>query len=280
MTVKIVTDSTADIQEKWLKQFDIRVVPAYIQFGEESYPDDGVALPPPAFYAKLAEAPKPPTSSAPPPGINEQILRDALAEADHVVAITLSKSFSGIHNVMRLSAQNIDTERITVLDSGLLTMGLGWIVIAAAEAAANGASADEVIALVEDLRNRTIVYAGFDTFEYLRRGGRVSSIAASIGTLLQIKPVLEVIDGKVESVARVRTFKKLTPELNRLARQHTPIERLAFVHTNAADKLGPLKEALADITPSEWTVTTEATSAIGAQVGPGALGLAIVKAKQ
>lgn len=281
MTVRIVTDSTSDVDPKWLEAFNIRVVPAFIQFGDESFADDGKELPPAAFYQKLAEAETLPTTSAPSVGLTEATFREALDEAEHVVAISLSATISGINNVMNLAANNIDPDRIKVLDGGTLSMGTGWIVIATAEAAANGASLDEVLAVAADTRERTELYAGFDTFEYLRRGGRVSSVAASIGRLLQIKPVLSVKGGHVEPVARVRTYKKLYPELESLVRKHADhgIERLAFLHTNAAEKLDPLKTALQDITPEEWVITTEATSAIGAQVGPKAIGIALVKAK-
>lgn len=282
MTVRIVTDSTADVDSKWINEYNIRVVPAFIQFGDESYADDGKELPPPAFYKKLFESETLPTTSAPSVGLTEGIFRDALAEADHVVAISLSSVISGINNVMNLAAKNIDPDRIKVLDGGTLSMGTGWEVIAAAEAAANGASVDDVIAIAEDTRQRTEVYAGFDTFEYLRRGGRVSSVAASIGKLLQIKPILHVKNNEVTPVARVRTYKKLYPELESLVRQHAAenkLERIAFLHTNAPEKLDPLKTALQDITPQNWVITTEATSAIGAQVGPKAIGIALVKAK-
>jgi DegV family protein with EDD domain len=282
MTIRVVTDSTSDVDAKWLDAYNIRVVPAFIQFGDESFADDGEEMPPAEFYRRLAASETLPTTSAPSVGLTEQVLREALDEAEHVISISLSANISGINNVMNLAAQNIDPDRITVIDGGMLSMGTGWVVIAAAEAAAAGASLKDVLDVVHDTIQRTEIYAAFDTFEYLRRGGRVSSVAASIGRLLQIKPILHVKDGNVDPVARVRTYKKLYPELESMVRKHTsekPLERLAFLHTNAPEKLDPLKAALKDVTPDEWVITTEATSAIGAQVGPKAIGVAFVKAK-
>lgn len=277
-TVKIVTDSTADLDTKWVKEYDIRVIPAFVNFGEESFADDGIAITRQAFYVRLKEAPELPTTSAPPPGISESAFRELLEDADHVIALTVAASLSGIHGGMVLAANNVSPDKITVVDSGSLTMGLGWMVLAAAEAAKKGATAEEILAIIEDTRNRTQIYAALDTLENLRRSGRVSWASAAIGSLLRIKPIIGVKDSNVEPASRVRTFKKAVEEIVRLAESHAPLERLAVLHSNAPERAEELRQLLKQIAPADYTVTADITTAIGTHVGPGAVGIAIVEA--
>jgi DegV family protein with EDD domain len=273
-----VTDSTSDLDTKWLEQYDIRVIPAFVNFGEESFADDGVAITRQEFYIRLKEASELPTTSSPPPGIAESTFRELLADADHIIALTVAANLSGIHNGMVLAAQNVSPDKITVVDSGSLTMGLGWMVLAAAEAAQKGASLEEILAIIEDTRKRTKIYAALDTLENLRRSGRVSWASAAIGSLLRIKPIIGVKDGNVEPASRVRTFKKAVEEIVRLAESHAPLVRLAVLHSNAPDRAKELHYLLKSVAPADDTVTADVTTAIGTHVGPGAVGIAFVEA--
>ncbi len=276
-TIKIVTDSTADLDPKWVDQYNIRVIPAFVNFGDESFADDGVEITRQEFYVRLKEANELPTTAAPPPGISESAFRELLTDADHVIALTVAANLSGIHNGMALAAKNVSPDKITVVDSGSLTMGLGWLVLAAAEAAHNGKSVEEILSIVENVRQRTRVYAALDTLENLRRSGRVSWASAAIGSLLRIKPIVGVKDGNVEAVTRVRTFKKAVEEIVRLAETHTPIARLAVLHSNSPDRAEELHQLLEKIAPANYTVTADVTTAIGTHVGPGAVGIAVVE---
>src|SRR5258708_5639944 len=156
-------------------------------------------------------------------------MRRQLAKAGHVVDFALASQFSSIYNTMRLAAEDVDPQRITVVDSGQVSMGLGWMVVAAAEAAERGAGPEEVIAAALSARERVKLYAAIDTLEYLRRGGRVSSLVASMGTLLQIKPIIEVKNGEVITVSRVRSMTKGVQALIDLAHGQAPLERLAVM---------------------------------------------------
>jgi DegV family protein with EDD domain len=262
-----------------LQKFDIRVVPAFVNFGETSYPDDGVSLPRPQFYERLAAATVLPTTSAPPPGLGEQVFREALAQADHVVAFAVSANLSGIYNGMVVAAREVDVNRITVIDSGTLTMSQGWMAIAAAEAAERGASVAEIQALVDDMRPRTNLYAVLDTLEYLRRSGRVSWLTASFGAVLQIKPIIILQSGEVSTTGRVRTFDKATQAIAQIAHDHAPLERLAVLHSNAPDRAQKLLDLLQDIAPKDYLAVVDVTTVIGTHVGPGGIGLALVQAK-
>lgn len=278
MKISVLTDSASDLAASWVERYNIRVVPVYVNFGAESFVDDGVALTRSEFYVRLASAPELPTTAAPPPGIVEEAYRDLLREADHVVAITVSSDLSSVHNSMVLAANNVAPDKITVLDSGSLSMGLGWQVIAAATAAHSGADLAAVKDAARRARQQGQVYAALDTFEFLRKGGRVSWIKAGLGSLLQIKPIVAVKDGKVEPAGRVRTFKKAFDEMVKLAHTHVPLERLAVLHSNAPDRAEQLRQALVDIAPAEDVVIADVTTAIGTHVGPGGIGLAMITA--
>jgi DegV family protein with EDD domain len=276
MTVKLLVDSTTDLPAEWLAKWDIPVLAAFVNFGDESFPDDGIALPRPEFYRRLESGKGLPTTSAPAPGTAQKLMRQQLEKAEHLVAFALASQFSSIYNTMRLAAQEVDPRRITVVDSGQVTMGLGWMVVAAAEAAERGAGPEEVIAAAIDTRDRLKFYAAIDTLEYLRRSGRVNSFVASVGTLLQIKPIIDVHDGTVTTVQRVRTMNKAVQSLIDLAHAQTPLERLAVLHSNYPAGAADLLTRLKDIAPAD-TIAVDIGTALGIHVGAGCLGITTVR---
>jgi DegV family protein with EDD domain len=274
--VGLVTDSSGDVPSEWLARLNVPVIPAFINIGEESYPDDGIALPHDEFYRRLALAKPLPTTSAPPPGLAQEILRRALDEAEHVVAITVAAPFSSIHNTVRLAAQQVDPERITVYDSGAVSMGLGWQVVIAAEAAQRGASLTEVLEAVRHARQRIEVWAMIDNLEYLRRSGRVSALVASVGSLLRIKPIIRLKESNVTSIQRVRTRRRAIQSLVTLTRGSVPLERLAVLHSHDPEGAEVLRAQLADIAPSD-TPVIDINTALGTHFGPGGLGVALIR---
>ncbi len=277
--VKLVVDSTTDLPPDWLARWDIAVLTPFVNFGAESFPDDGVALPRAEFYRRLASGKGLPSTSAPSSGLAQELYRRQLQNAEHLVAFSLASQFSSIYNTMRLAAQEVDPNRITVVDSGQVSMGLGWMVAAAAEAAEQGAGHEEVIAAAMTTRDRIRLYAAIDTLEYLRRGGRVSSFVASIGTLLQIKPIIEVKNGNVLTLQRSRTMSRARQSLIDLTHAQAPLEQLAVLHSNFREGAVALHDQLRDIAP-ENTILVDITTAIGTHVGPNALGVATVQKKK
>jgi DegV family protein with EDD domain len=278
--IVIMTDSTSDLPPEWIRRFDIRVVHVYVNFGQESYVDDGVALPRAEFYRRLGSSQVTPTTAAPPPGITLEVMQRALADGDHVVAITAPARLSGIYATFHLARQQTDPRRVTLLDSGMLSLGLGWQVIIAAEMAQAGASPDEIAAVNRDLQPRCHVWAALDTLEYVRRSGRVSWAAAMVGSLFNFKPIIHLHDSVVGSAARVRTAHRAFETLVELAHQAAPLDRLAVMHTNNPEGAQRLLETLADIRPATETVIVEATPVLGVHVGPNGLGLGVVQTPQ
>jgi DegV family protein with EDD domain len=275
--ILVMTDSTCDLPPEWVQRFDVRVVPTYVNFGSESYADDGVQITRSEFYRRLPLSPVTPTTAAPPPGQVLEVMRQALADADHVIGITAPAKLSGVYNTFRLAAEQTDPKRVTLIDSGMVSMGMGWQVVIAAEMAQAGASPAEIERTNRAVQPGTDVWAALDTIEYLRRSGRVSWAAAMVGNLFQIKPIIRMHDSVVSSVTRVRTTHRAFDALVALAHEAAPLDRLAVMHTSNLDGAYHLFDVLADIRPPNETVIVEVTPVLGVHVGPNGLGLGVVR---
>lgn len=275
--VHILTDSTSDIPSEVASRLHITVVPAYVQIGDHSYPD-GEELDREAFYAHLPKWSNLPTTSVPPIDAFASAYRRLGAEAEEVIAIVVSTTLSGMYNVAQRAVEDVPGLNVHVVDSEQVSLGLGWMVIAAAEAAAKGASVPDILALVEDMKPRMRVYAALDTMEFLRRSGRVSWARAMAAQILRIKPIVEVARGKVENLGLVRTREKAIARLEELTRAIGPLERLAFLHSGAPE-IEILYRRLQDLCSPENLITSLTTTIIGAHVGPRGLGIAAVAAR-
>ena len=275
--ILIMSDSTCDLPAAWIRQHDIRIVPTYVQFGQESLADDGVQLRRTEFYERLAASSTLPTTSAPSVGQTLEVMSQALDDADHVIAFTAPAELSAIYSIFHLAAEQLAPERVTIIDSRMVTMGLGWQVIQAAELAAAGHPPAEIEAAVRAMQPRTDVWAALDTLEYLRRSGRVGWAAAFVGELFHIKPIVRLHDAVVSSVARVRTSQNAFRALVTLAHEAAPLERLAILHTNNIERARELVAALTDIHPQGDVPVVDVTPVIGVHVGPRGLGLGLVR---
>lgn len=273
--IRFVTDSTCDLPEEIVQKYGIGVVPSFINYGDQSHADNGMDLIREEFYRQLPHFNPLPTTSAMPPALAEEVIMRTFADADHLFLITVASKLSGVYNVMRLCATKLPPERYTLLDSRSVTLGLGFQVLAGAEAAEATGDIAQVQAAIEHVREKAHVYAALETMEFLRRSGRVGWAAAGIGALLQIKPLIEVYDGDVTSVSRVRTFGRAIEELIRIAHQHAPLERLAVLYISDKDEAVALRERLADIAPAD-TIIVSVTPTIGVHVGTGGLGVVTV----
>lgn len=276
--ILVMADSTCDIPAAWVKQHDIRIVPTYVHFGQESLADDGVQLTRETFYRRLSAEATLPTTAAPPLGQAVEVLSGALRDADQVIAICAPAALSGIFNIFRLAAEQTDPARVTVIDSQMVTMGLGWQVMEAVRLAGQGAAPAEIEARLVALQPRADVYAALDTFEFLRRSGRVGWATAFFGSFLQVKPLIRLHLSVVSSQGRVRTRERAFSALVDFARQAAPLEQLAILHTANPDGAGRLSDALADLhSPDRLVPIVEVTPVIGVHVGPNGLGIAIIR---
>jgi DegV family protein with EDD domain len=277
--VRIVTDSTSDIPPEMAARLGITVVPAYVQVGNASYRDEpsSTGLNREAFYTQLPTLPAVPTTSVPPVYEFTNVYRRLASETDEAIAVVVSADLSSMINVARLGAQDVPQLDVHVVDSQQTTMGLGWMVIAAAEAAQAGQSVKEILALLQDMRPRVHVYAMLDTLEYLRRSGRVNWARAKVAQVLRIRPIVELFLGKVRETGRTHTRSQAIERLIELTHALSPLERLAILHTYAPE-LDELHRRLAHLSPVNL-ITTVVTTVIGAHVGPRGLGTAAVTAR-
>jgi len=275
MPVRVVTDSNGDIPPEEAARLNIVVVRSILNIEGKSYVD-GIDITRNEFYRRLPTLNPPPTTAAPSTADFEAAYRSC-GSAD-IVAIHLASTLSGIFAAARLGAEPLG-EQVTVVDSEQASMGMGWQAVAAAEAAAAGASRDEVLRLVRSVQERVRLFASLDTIEYLRRGGRASLLSARLGELLQIKPLIEVRAGAVSALARVRTRQKAREELAARVEALGPLERLAILHTDCLADAQAMASRLAPLSASApWVV--EATAVIGTHVGPGVIGAAAVMASK
>lgn len=273
--VKVVTDSTSDIPDELVDRLGITVVPSYVIFGTESF-RDGIELPRQQFYEKLVSTRQIPTTAAPPPGVYQEAYRGLAEEADEIVSIHLASRYSALYSSATVGAREVQKARVAVIDSEQVTMGYGWLVIAAAEAAQRGASCDEIVALVESMKPRTRVLAALGTLEYLHRGGRVDSVRAVIGTLLQIKPIIEIRMGEINLVERARTMWRAVERLLALVHDLGQLERAVVLHTNAPDLASDVADQLQRMIPGWERLIAQAGVTIASHAGPGAVGVACV----
>ena len=274
MKIGLVTDSTSDIPVHLADQFGIEVVPALVNINGKSYAD-GLEISREEFYARLPGLNPLPTTSSPSVGsIQERYEKLLQAGADSVISIHPPDGLSGTFNAARLAAQEFG-QRVRLLDGGQVSLGLGFQVILAAEAAAQGANQDEVLSLVESVRKRVRLAALLDTIEYVRRSGRVSWATAMIGGVFRLQPLIELRYGIVHRLGQARTRLQGIERLVETLNAWGPLERLAVLHTNAESAAWQLLEAVRSkvaVPPLLVNVTT----AIGTHVGPNGLGFAVV----
>lgn len=273
--VHIVTDSTSDIPADFVRELDITVVPAHVIFGNESF-DDGVTITREEFYQRLVASSELPTTASPSAGEFAEVYQRLGGD---IISIHLASKLSGVFNTAHAATQLVPQINVTLFDSTSLAMGLGWQVISAARAAKNGQSVEQIMQLLTGTRPRVRVYAGLDTLEYVRRSGRVSWAKAMVSQLLHIKPILEVRDGVVTQLERIRTRRNLIERLKQIAHELGPLDELAVQHTRAYDDARALADDLAAVLPlKQPIVVCEATTTIGTHIGPNGLGIIAVKA--
>lgn len=271
LPVRVVTDSNSDLPAEMAARYNIVVVPSLLNIEGKSYLD-GIDITRTEFYQRLPQLNPLPTTAAPSSGAFEAAYRSC-GQAE-VVAIHLGATFSAVYNAARLGAEPLG-DQVSLVDSEQVSMGLGWQVLAAAEAAEAGGSREDVLRAARSTQERVRLYAALDTIEYLRRGGRASLFSARLGDLLQIKPLLEVRAGLVSVPARVRTRQKARAEIATQVEALGPLARLAVMHTNSPDDAAAMAQRLA-AQVQQPPVIVEVTAALGTHVGPGAIGLVAV----
>src|SRR4030066_923147 len=274
--IALVTDSTASIPKELSDKYNIIVVPQILIWGQETF-EDGVNITPGEFYTRLKKASVMPSTSQATVSKFYEIYQHLLEQEYEILSILVSSKLSGtINSAVQAKAMLSPDAPVEIIDSNSIAMAMGFHVLAVARALKQGANLSECVKLAEEATHHTGVFFAVDTLEFLHRGGRIGGGKRFLGTALNIKPLLELRDGKVEAAEQVRTRRKSLSRIVELVEKQiggrTPI-RLASLHANAPeDAKIMLDEAVAKLNPIE-TVYSEVSPVIGANAGPGVVGL-------
>ena len=273
--VAIVTDSASDMDPARAAALGISIVPLIVNFGAEAF-TAGVTLTTDEFWKRMTapEAPFPTTAACSPGDFQQAYQRAFDGGADAIVSVHVAGTLSGTIKAAEVGKAMFKEREIRIVDSMSASMGEGMLAELGVEMANAGASAEEIAMALEGRRQDLQVYLGLDTLEYLKRGGRISGAQAAIGTLLSVKPIIEIKDGRVETAERVRTRGKAREKLVELLTVR-PMDRVSILHTPGSDVEEFEKELLpripGGIDPSKVTVDTVGPS-VGPHLGPGCVG--------
>lgn len=276
MTVGIVTDSSCDLSNEELDGLDVEIVPLFIRFGTDEFVDrEQITVE--DFYRRMAAVDRLPQTAAPPPGRFEQAFTRFLdAGCEAVVCINLSSAISATMQSALQGADSVRAQRsdadIRVLDSKSVTAGLGTLVLQAARMAAAGDNADTIEAFVADASERTHLFGTLDTLENLRKGGRIGGAQAMLGSMLSIKPIVDISSGEVEEAAKQRTRRKALGWLRDTLRAAGPVEFLTVMH-GEADDVDDFCTMLAAVHDGDIRVC-KVGPVVGTHAGRGVLGMA------
>ncbi len=273
----IVTDSASDLDSADTDRLGIEVVPLSIRFGSEEF-TDGVDLSIDDFYKKLAESEDLPETAAPSPGAFVEAYERLKAKgANEIVVINLSSALSATMQSATTAVDLVDDVDVHVIDSKSITGGLGNMVLAAAESAANGASAADVIATIEATRSRTKVFGALDTLDNLKKGGRIGGAQALLGTMLAVKPLLDLSSGEVVEAGRQRTRKKAMGWVrDMIIAAGDDAEQMTVLHGNAPD-IDAFLEMIKDDVDLDKIRVSKIGPVIGTHGGPRVLGIAYLE---
>lgn len=278
--IALVTDSTAYMPPELVKKYNISVAPQIVIWGDQTY-KDGIDIDSSEFFTRLKTAKEMPTTAQVSVVSFQEIFQDLVSKGFEVLALLISTKLSGTIQsaVQAKELMNSAGEKVHIVDSQSVAMALGFQTIAVARAIEQGANLKEAITLAEKLHEHTGVFFAVDTLEFLHRGGRIGGAQRFIGTMLNMKPILAIQEGRVEGIERIRTKAKAHDRILELTiekvNQRSPVH-LATLHANAMeDARALLTRAEQALNPAE-SFLTEVSPTVGTHAGPGTVGLAFL----
>lgn len=277
MAVKIVTDSVSDISPQIADEYGITVVPLNVNFGPETF-RDGVDISTEEFYRRLQNGDVLPSSGSPSPQIFSDAYEKLASSDNEILVITIGQKLSVTGEAARQGIELMSSKicRVEVVVSEQAMMAEGLLAIAAAKAAQNGASLDDLVQLTKRNMDRVGLRIAFDTLEYLKRGGRIGKAQALVGTVLGINPILGIKDGEVFPFARERSRQKAMDYLYKFAAGYRNIEEIAIEDATTPEETDALVKRLEVLTGGRGIYRTKVSPVIGTNVGPRAIGLAVL----
>jgi len=276
LRVAIVTDSTADLLPELVQERGVTVVPLTVTMGGRSFLD-GVDITPAEFYDRLAAVEGSASTSQPSPGQFAEVYERLLGEHDQVLSLHISAGLSGTYEAASQGAELAGAGRVRVVDTGMVSVPLGLIVLAASAMAAAGEPVDAILEGLRPLRERLRVYFMVATLEYLRRGGRIGRASAMVGSVLQVKPVLTIEDGQVAPLERVRTQERALSRVIELASQVEGPLCALIGHAAAGEAAERVARAIEP--NAESLIVAPLGPVVGAHAGPGTIGIGCYPAR-
>ncbi len=274
----VVTDSTADLQPAFQERYGLAMVPLIVNWDGQTFRDK-LDLTTAEFYQRLRVSKTLPKTGAPGLAAFETAFRAQLSVHDAVISVNLAARLSGTYAVACKAAEAVDPERISVVDSGSVSVGLAWLAEMAATLGQQGMPPAEIVERLEEARGRLRILALVETLEFLQRGGRIGRAAALAGTLLSVKPILSIRDGEVAPVERVRTITSALRRIVELVLAFGPLERLGVVDGDSPNNAAEVARQLAGHFPDLTIDRGELGPVVGTHGGPGVVGVGALLAR-
>jgi DegV family protein with EDD domain len=277
-SIGVVTDSTADLPPELQERYGLGLVPLVVNWDGQTFRDK-LDLTTADFYRRLRTSKTLPKTGAPSLAAFEAAFRAQLKQHDAVISVNLAAGLSATYDVARRAAESVDSQRISVVDSGSVSVCLGWLADMATILAQQGLEPSAIVEQLEEARGRLRILAVLETLEFLKRGGRIGRAAALAGTLLSVKPILSVRDGEVSPVERVRTMNGALRRLVELVAALGPVERLGVIDGDSAGNATEVANQLRARYPDLAIDRGELGPVVGTHGGPGVVGVGILLAR-
>lgn len=284
MTIRIVTDSSADLPLALVQKHQITVLPCYVVVNDQTF-KDGIDIQADEFYRRLQSEARTPTTAQPTVADFQAVYRDLVGQGDQVISIHVSGKLSGTLNSAEQAKALLDNgdngddgAPVEIIDSQLASISLGLAVLDAANMVADGGDYQEIAAKVRQSLSSHHGLFALDTLEYLQKGGRIGKARAFMGSVLSVKPILRLQDGEAHPVERPRNRERAMRRLVELVQDLAPVRRLAVIYSTDPERMAVLKQELTVLLPADQIIEARFGSTLGTYIGPDALGVAITQA--
>lgn len=274
MGIKIVTDSTCDISMDLKKELDIEIVPLTVIFGDKEYAD-GIDISKKEFYELMRSSESLPKTSQVTPLAFEEVFKKILDEGDEVLGIFISSELSGTYQSATIAKSTLGDDKIHLIDSETTTFGLAALVYEAIRLRDNGNDIDSTIMALEELKKKVVVYAAIENLTYLKKGGRLSSVGATIGTMLNLKPIVEIKHGKINAIHKSRGYSKALDWIIKKALEVgvDTSKPVYFGHSDAFEKAENFSKSAHETIDIKESKIIDLGITVGTHGGPGCVGL-------
>ena len=279
MAIRIVTDTTCDLPESIAKKNNITVVPLKVIFGEKEYVE-GVDITKEEFYEKLATVEELPSTAQVNPEEFTAIFKKILDEGDEIIGIFIGSKLSGTYQSAFIAQNNLESDKISLIDTETVAIAAMHVVLTAIDLVNQGKTRTKIVSILESIKRHARLYFIIDTLKYLKKGGRIKASAAAVGEVLNVKPILTISDGLVDSASKARGLKKAFAEVAHLishSDQTLDGKRLVLGHTNARENLAIFREWIEKHYAPTEIIETDIGPVVGTHAGPGAVAVAFIE---